>query len=281
MIKLILTADDFGLHSSINEAVEEAYQKGILTNASLIVNGAKADEAIKICKRNPGLDIGLHYTLVEEAPVSAPEDVASIITKKGLFYENHFHLLKKMMTNQAVKQDIVHELVSQIEYCHSSGVAISHIDSHRHLHVFPPIFKVIRPTLNRYGITKMRYLNVPRFELNPENMFKTGVAMFFKAYSLINKSIYKHPDFFVGFYESGNINTSMLLSWLKLLSSNVYEIALHIGKSDKALKKKYGKWDQYFSYSFSWEKEFNALTDPLIHEYIQNRKIQLINYSHL
>ncbi len=272
MTKLILTADDFGLHSSINEAVEEAYQKGVLTNASLIVNGAKVDEAIDICKRNPGLDIGLHYTLLEERPVSPPHDVATIITEQGRFYENHFHLLKKIVTKRARKQDLVNELVAQIEYCRSNGVFISHLDSHRHLHVFPPIFRAIRPTLRRYGINKMRRLNVPLFECSRRNLFKGGVVLFFKVYSYIHKG---------AFNDSGNINTNKLLSWLQQLGPHIYEIALHIGKNDKELKKNYGKWDQYFDYSFSWENEFSALTHPLVREYISNRKIELINYTHL
>ncbi len=72
MKRLIVTADDFGLAVPVNEAIEEAYQRGILTTASLMVGGSAAEDAVTRARRNPSLKVGLHVVLVEGRPILSP-----------------------------------------------------------------------------------------------------------------------------------------------------------------------------------------------------------------
>jgi len=83
--RLIINADDFGLSAGVNRAVEIAWQEGILTQASLISGGEAFEEAVEIAWRNPGLQVGLHLTLVQGTPVLPPEQIPGLVGNDGFF----------------------------------------------------------------------------------------------------------------------------------------------------------------------------------------------------
>src|SRR6202043_3194500 len=62
---LIVTADDFGLHESINEAVEQASRAGSLTAASLMVSAEATEDAVRRARTLPNLRVGLHIVLAD------------------------------------------------------------------------------------------------------------------------------------------------------------------------------------------------------------------------
>jgi len=90
--KLIVTADDLGLTRRVNEAIEKAHRQGIVTTASLMVNGSAFESAVDMLKQNPGLDAGLHLNLTEGAPVSAPAQIPSLANSTGFLYRHPFVL---------------------------------------------------------------------------------------------------------------------------------------------------------------------------------------------
>ena len=85
MKHLIVTADDFGLAQEVNEAVELAHARGILTAASLMVGAGAADDAVSRAKRLPGLRVGLHLTLLEAPPVLTKSQIPDLVGPDGLF----------------------------------------------------------------------------------------------------------------------------------------------------------------------------------------------------
>jgi len=281
MIKLILSGDDFGLHSSINEAIEDAYRNGVLTSASLVANGEKFDEAVRIIKRNPGLGVGLHFTLDSEAPAAPPAKIHTLLNSRGLLLDRN-DFLKKILLKQIKQEHIVLELESQIQRFFDSGINFTHFDGHGHIHLFPPVFNLIKDILCKYNITKMRYINIPWFGFRDKQLFKMFAAFFFKTYALIKKRKYKHPDYFLGFYDTGNIDFKKFLFWLKRIKKNgTYEFCFHPGKNDAVIAKKYEKWNQYFPYLFSWEKDFLSLTDLNVKKNIKSSSLKLINYKNI
>src|SRR6185369_2877263 len=86
--QLIITSDDFGLSSGVNSAVEKAWQEGILTNASIMPGGNAFDEAVEIARRNPGLQVGLHLTLVQGKAVLSPSEIPGLVDASGNFRDN-------------------------------------------------------------------------------------------------------------------------------------------------------------------------------------------------
>ena len=142
MKKLIISADDFGLHSSINEAVEKGFQYGLLTSASIIANGPRFSDAVDIAKRNPNLGIGLHFNIIEGKSIAGENNVASLLDEGGMFFENYKKLSKRIMFGQVKLEEIEKELEAQINRCTNSGLTLTHIDSHQHLHMLPRIYKI-------------------------------------------------------------------------------------------------------------------------------------------
>ncbi len=281
MKRLIISGDDFGLHSSINEAIEKGFQKGVLTSASILVNGEKFDEAVKISKRNPNLGIGLHFNIIEGESIAGENNVSSLLNEMGLFFDNYNTLAKKIIIGQVKLEEIEIELDAQIKYCKNSGLAITHIDSHQHLHMLPKIYKMLVKVSNKHGINKFRYLNPPYADFSFSLKLKALLSIFFK----IRKSIYTKnvitPDCFIGFFNSGNLKYNYIYDVLNKIKSGIIEIGFHPGLDNGLLTKTFSTWNNYFNYPFDWEGDFNTIMNPHFREYIEENGIKLESYGNL
>ncbi|MCB1144935.1 MAG: ChbG/HpnK family deacetylase [Leptospiraceae bacterium] len=274
MIKLIVSGDDFGLHSSINEAIEDSFQNGILTSASVVVTGEAIEEAVKIAERNPNLGIGLHITLIEEKSLT----IAPNLAPEGRFPENHNRLAKDILLKKIPSIELENEIEAQILYAKKHFKNLTHIDSHRHLHMLPGIYSVVRRLMKKHELNKMRYVRVPFFDYRKDQLFKNILSLVFHLLGFIRIGI-ETPDYFWGFMESGNMNERKLMNLIEKLSEGVWEIGLHPGKSNHSLKEKYPLWDNYYTYQFSWEDEWKALMSDKISALIKNKNIELVNFQ--
>jgi len=278
---LIISADDFGLHSSINEAIEKGFQEGMLTSASIIVNGPRFDEAVRIAKRNPKLGIGLHFNIIEGLSIAGQKNVSSIVDEKGLFFDSHNTLAKKIIIGKAKLEEIELELDAQINYCNKSGLSITHIDSHRHLHMLPEVYKLVVKVSNKYGINKFRYLNPPLVDISFSINFKIILSIFFKIIkNRFTKNIIT-PDYFLGFFNSGNLKYNYIHDVLKKIKSGIIEIGFHPGLDNIQLTKTFPHWSNYYDYNFDWEGDYRAITDPRFKKYIKENNIKLLNFKNL
>jgi chitin disaccharide deacetylase len=279
--KLIISADDFGLHSSINEAIEKGFQDGLLTSASIIANGPSFSEAVNIAKRNPNLGIGLHFNIIEGKSIASENNVASLLDEGGMFFENYNKLSKRIMFGQVRLEEIEKELEAQIKHCTNSGLTLTHIDSHQHLHMLPKIYKILVKVSNKYGINKFRYLNPPFVDFSFSQQFKTFLSIFFKifkskfAYNVIT------PDYFIGFFNSGNLKCGYIIDVLSKINSGVIEIGFHPGLDNVQLTKSFPNWNKYYDYTFDWESEYSTITNPKFRQYIEENNIKLLNFKNL
>lgn len=276
---LIINADDFGLHESINEAIEITYRQGILTNTSFVVNGEAFGHAVEIAKRNRGLAVGLHLTLFEEKPVCSPDKIKSIVDADGKLHEDHLKLCINILRKKVLLKDIVTELEAQFNKFYKTGLTPSHIDSHRHVHLFPPIFNSIRPVLQKYKAKRMRYLNIPYFDFKRGGYLKKSVALFFKYYGQIKNNSCRHQDYYLGFFDGGRLDKDQIIYLLRRLKPGVTEINFHPGVNNQHLREKYKTWKKYSSYEYDWEREFRILLDPDLKALIKDNKITLVNYA--
>src|SRR5262245_50893107 len=86
--RLIVNADDFGRSTSINAAVIDDHQRGILTSASLMVNGDACAEAVKLAKANPKLAVGLHLTLCCGHSALPFSKIPRLVNQQGEFSDS-------------------------------------------------------------------------------------------------------------------------------------------------------------------------------------------------
>lgn len=156
MKRLIITSDDFGLSSGVNRAVEQGWKNGLLTGASIMPGAAAFDEAVNIARRNPGLQIGLHLTLVQGRAVLPPAELPGLVDEKGNFNENPVTSGIRYFFDRGLYCQLKREIEAQIKKVLDAGIPLTHIDGHLNIHLHPTVFRILVEMMPRYGITTFR-----------------------------------------------------------------------------------------------------------------------------
>lgn len=142
MKTLIVNADDFGLCDGVNAAVLDAYRAGALSSATLLVNGRAAQAAADLAQQHPGLGVGLHFNLTLGQPSAEPREVAGLLGDDGEFPARG-ELARRLLRGSASTAQIARELDAQLAAFAALGLQPTHVDSHQHVHAFPPVFDVL------------------------------------------------------------------------------------------------------------------------------------------
>lgn len=148
---LIVNADDFGLNASANAGIIECYRAGAITSTTLMANTPGFDEAIDLAAGNRGLAIGLHFNLTWGKPVSPPELVRTLVTSNGSFHDRA-SLGRRAVIGLLRRDELELELSAQFQRLRSSGLSVSHVDTHQHVHILPGVFAAIAKLCRREGL---------------------------------------------------------------------------------------------------------------------------------
>ena len=155
-IRVILNADDFGRSAAINEAVKRAYEEGVLTSASLMVAGDAVDEAVELAREMPGLAVGLHVVLVDGSAVLSVAEIPHLVDGKRRFPNDIVRMGVRYAFHRASREEMGRELEAQFERFAATGLPLSHVDGHHHLHIHPTLFAHLVPLAERYGAQGIR-----------------------------------------------------------------------------------------------------------------------------
>lgn len=135
--KLIVNADDFGIHSAVNKGVCRGFESGILTSTSLMAGGAAFDEAVHLARDLDGIGIGIHLTLVGGLPtVLPPEEVPSLTWENRRLCTDYVELIKRDMNGLVLMDDVYREWDAQIQKILDTGLPVTHVDGHQHMHMW-------------------------------------------------------------------------------------------------------------------------------------------------
>lgn len=156
MKQLIVTADDFGLAPPVNQAVEEAHQRGILSTASLMVTAPAAGDAIERARRLPLLGVGLHLVLVDGRPALPPEQIPDLVGSDGRFPANVAKAGFDIFCRPRARAQLEREVRAQLELFRRTGLALDHVNSHHHFHVHPTVAATLVRLAREYGIKAVR-----------------------------------------------------------------------------------------------------------------------------
>lgn len=159
MKRLIVTADDFGLSTEVNEAVEQAHRNGILTAASLMVSAPAAEDAVARARRLPSLRVGLHLVLVEAWPTLPPSRLPDLVGPDGLFRRDMGRLGLDLAVKRGARRQLSAEITAQFDAYRATGLSLDHVNAHKHFHVHPLIAGRVLTIGRGYG---MRAIRVPR-----------------------------------------------------------------------------------------------------------------------
>ncbi len=280
--KFILNADDFGMNSAFNTAVLEGCKSGILKSASIVANGEGYDDAVKrVIPECQNLGIGVHLNIIEGKSILNNIDEISDINRD--FINSFPKLLIKSLNfyNKNFIKDVEYEFKAQIEKVLSSGINITHLDSHVHVHAIPPIFEVVCKLAKEYNIKQVRtqfekpYL-IPDIYIHlnkkyPVNLIKIALL---NTFSTINKKTIKKynletNDYLIGVgYTSmmNNMTVSYGLNILKNKENIVAEALIHPCRYED------GIIDNHFT-------EYQITQSEKLKTAIENMGYEIGNYS--
>ena len=155
MKRLIVNADDLGLTPGVNRAILEAHRRGIVTSATLMANGAAFDDAVQRAAGAPKLAIGCHVDLIQLSPVLSAEKVRTL-ADGGYFRAGFTRFAARAMRGRFNGAEIAAEASAQMRKLQSAGVKLSHFDTHKHTHVFPPVLKALLRAAKECGVKAVR-----------------------------------------------------------------------------------------------------------------------------
>lgn len=281
MKQLIITSDDFGLSPGVNAAVERGWREGILTGASIMPGGAAFDEAVEIARRNPGLQVGLHLTLVQGTAVLPPDRIPGLVDESGSFTDNPVSAGMRYFFDKGLYKPLQREIEAQIVKVREAGIALSHIDGHLNIHQHPTVFAFLQELMPRYGISSYR---LSRERLTHNLRFDRERIMGKAVESVIFGSLANHcrPRLdrlgiryaaeVKGVLNSGRMTEAYLLPLLDGLRDGLTEIYFHPGcLPDAEITRRMP--------DYRHQDELAAITSQRVRQKINELKIGLRNYQ--
>lgn len=261
-LRLIVNGDDFGFTRDVNEGIVEAHRHGILTATTLMANGAAFDHAVSLARNTPSLDVGCHLVLVQgrsvldpsrELPGTLPELVRALMQRNLPVYE---------------------ELSAQVQKIARAGIRPTHLDTHKHTHLLPPVLEAVARIAHAYRIPWVRR----PFDFGIDTrarVMKSAVTLGMRiTRPAFNRALgeLKTTDHFTGFQITGSLDGHRLVETLERLPEGLTEFMCHPGKMGAELS------NAETRLKHTRPIELAALVSAEARAVIERRGIELVNY---
>src|SRR5258707_3392298 len=156
--RLIINADDFGLTPGVNRAIAELHQAKALTSATLMATGPAFEDAVAIAHANPSPGVGCHILLTDGVPVSNPQSIPTLLGPDGKSLRPSFlDFIQALLRGKIREEEIEREALAQIQKLEHAGINVTHLDTHKHTHLFPAVVRPLLRIAERSSIPAIRY----------------------------------------------------------------------------------------------------------------------------
>ena len=275
MKRLIVTADDFGAAEMVNTAVEQGHRHGILTSASLMVAGPACADAVARSRRLPKLRVGLHLVLVEGAPVLPPSRLPDLV-KDGLFRTDMARMGIDIFFRAGVRKQLAAEIEAQFEAFQRTGLALDHVNTHKHYHLHPTIAGLILQIGRTFG------LRASRAPVEPWNTLaaiepaapppRGGIAEPWarRVRSRYRKAGLVMADQVFGLAWSGAMTSDRVAGIIRRLPDGLSELYLHPATEGGFVGSAPG---------YRYAEEFAALTSPDVRDAVRDGSVVLGGFT--
>lgn len=269
--RLIVNADDFGLSPSVNEAVIRAHRDGVLTTASLMVNGPGFDQAVKLARENPKLGVGLHLSLLCGKSALPPEIIPGLVNSHGEFSNQPVATGFRYFFQRGLIGQLRAEIHAQFEKFHATGLPLDHINGHLHLHLHPVVFKILMADADKLGIQRMRLtrdcLARSRKLSRGHFLYKISHATIYawlsrRAREPLRRRGIRHAQITFGLLQNARVDEEYISKLLPELPPGDSELYSHPSLDE-------------------FKHEFDALVSPRVKELVKKLGIELIRYQEL
>jgi len=286
--QLIVNADDLGLTVGVNRAIRETHTDGIVTSATLMANGAAFGDATELARSVPSLSVGCHVVLVDGIPVSEHASIPTLLedaaAQPGRFSSSISSVAARAMFKRLDHDQMVTEIVAQIRKIQAAGIQVTHLDTHKHTHIFPQILRALVRAARICCVPAIRNPFVPARSLHPRwfsrrprlwkrygqvRMLNTFVSRFRER---MNRAGLATPDGVLGVIETGSFDSSLLRHALTNLPEGTWELVCHPGYDDADLRASRTRL------LASREEERQLLTSPELRTFLKEQAIRVISY---
>ena len=159
MTNVIINADDFGMEEEVNKAIVLLAERGLIQATSVMVNLPLSDEALQKAQSFKNVNLGLHFNLTEGVALSEPKDVSLLVRSDGRFKNGFLKLLilsflRPFSFQKQVRTELENQYRKMAKYLH-----VTHIDSHRHIHMIPFIYREVKNLAREVQVPHVRQVN--------------------------------------------------------------------------------------------------------------------------
>jgi len=283
--RLIVNADDFGLTHGVNLAIAEAHQRGIVTSTTLMANSKAFDEAAEIAKSNSNWSVGCHVVLVDGEPLVEPGRVRSLVASgTERFHDGLSAVTMRAALGRLDSDQVETEAIAQIRKLQDRGIKVSHVDTHKHTHMFPAVLQGVLRAARTCGVRAIR---------NPFESFAADFAgsrkKLWKRYVQVKllhnlagpfrravaRAGMRTPDGTLGIVATGSLDAQLFQGLAESIPEGTWEFVCHPGYLDDDLRSIGTRLRE------SRVKELELLTSPESRQALEKHGVELISYRDL
>lgn len=290
MRRLIVNADDFGFTAGVNRAIVEAHTRGIVTSSTLMANGRAFEDAVRLAATVPNLSVGCHVVLIDGVPILDPGLLPSLTSRLSggpHFRDGLKSFAARALAGRLNPGEIEDEVSAQIRKLQSAGVSVSHVDTHKHTHLFPAVLRPLLRGARACGVHAVRNPFGPSKPLKSAallarpslwtryaevRILRTLAAKFRDA---VKQEGFVTPDGTLGVVVTGALDEKLFRGIAAIIPEGTWEFVCHPGYNDDDLKSAKTRLRQ------SRETELRVLTMPDARQLLWDHGITLISYREL
>jgi predicted glycoside hydrolase/deacetylase ChbG (UPF0249 family) len=255
-----------------------------------MANGSAFEDAVNAARSAPSLSVGCHVVLVDGTPVSPPGALDTLVAirsaEPGKFYSSLSAFAARAMLGGFDRDQLVEEVTAQIRKIQAAGIEVTHLDTHKHAHVFPEILAALLRAARICGVRAIRNPIVPvkalptrQFKAKPQLWKRYGQVRMLGTFSRQFRDRTKRaglltPDGVIGVIETGSLGDAdaLLRKALSSLPEGTWEFVCHPGYSDAELSATGTRLVD------SRDEERRLLVSADLRQFLHEQKIQLIGY---
>ncbi|MGC8551095.1 MAG: ChbG/HpnK family deacetylase [Acidobacteriaceae bacterium] len=238
-----MNADDLGLTEGVNRSILELAAHGALTSTTLMATGAAFEHAVTEAQAHPPLGIGCHIVFADGHPAATPAQISSLLMSDGQFRPTLGIFVRDLLLGRIREQDMETEACAQIQRIQQAGITVTHVDTHKHTHMFPAVLRPLLRAAQQCGIRAIRNPFEPEWALRATpgapalrrlevRILRSQRAAFRR---LAAQAGLATTDGAIGVLATGTLDSRILTQLAASMPAGTWELVCHPGYNDPAL----------------------------------------------
>jgi predicted glycoside hydrolase/deacetylase ChbG (UPF0249 family) len=269
----------------VNRAIAEAHTNGIVTSTTLMANSPAFEQAAQLAKSSDRWSVGCHVVLVDGEPLIDPGRVRSLLRRGDTrFHKGLGAITLRALSARLDSDQVEAEVTAQIRKLQAHGLHVSHVDTHKHTHMFPAVLRGVLRAARTCGVRAIRN----PFESMAADSLRTRKRLWKRylqvraLHSLagpfrrtVSKVGMRTPDGTLGIVVTGSLDLRLFQGIAENVPEGTWEFVCHPGYLDDDLRAIPTRLRE------SRVRELELLTSPETRRALTEHGIELISYRDL